>query len=406
MIPRHSIPFGIRNILPLLISPARGAHSSDVEKAYADALGVQTVVLLPSVRAGIYLMIRAVSGPDVFAAAPAYTCDTVHQALSLSGARAKLVDSAPDSFLMSPEAIGAVAEPGCVLVLSEVYGIPYKLEMIDRTCIQNLRLRIMDLAMCIPSAERMRTLKSGDVALFSFGWGKPMYAGWGAVACFRDSDLGGCVRDICHRWTKTGSFGLGLRQDSSVLMRVLMNQRGVYGLSHEAHCYRIYKRISGRRRPLESTADFMPSPVRPGALPPQWTRPMTALNWKLALANLRHSALHATLRRDQAATYSKLLVEPGVVRGPGSGVLPQSHFPIRIPAVIRDRMCDFLRGRGIDTGAPFPFPQGLKRNDFPNSAKIAEEVVTLPLGPGIAANEVRRVSDCIKEGLRALGGPI
>lgn len=397
MIPRHSLPFDLRRILFVLVSSSRDAHSSDVEKAYADTLGVQAALLLPSVRAGIHMAILAVSGPDTIVAGPAYTCSTVHGAMTLSGAPTRLIDSAPGAFLMPADGIHAASEPGCALVLSEVYGFPYDQEMLRNACRKGPRLRVLDMAMGIPAPERMLELEARDVALFSFGWGKPMYAGWGGIACFQDPELAGRVRDIRDQWTVPETFDLRFRHGSSVLIRTAMNHRGLYGLSHEPHLYRVFRKIASPSH--ERGCQLKIS----GSLPLQWTSPMTALNRQLALYNLRHAAQDSGLRRSQAEIYSRLLVESGATRGPGSKALPQSHFPILLPSAGRDKMCDYLRGRGIDTGTLFPFPAGLSGDLYPHAAKAAGEVVTLPLGPAITLDEVRMVSECVKDGLRAFG---
>jgi dTDP-4-amino-4,6-dideoxygalactose transaminase len=407
MIPRHSLPFGIAGILSFLFPLSKDPHPRDLEKACEDALGVSDVILLPSVRAGILMTVRSVAQPGAAVVGPAYTCETVHQALALSGARTRLLDSGAGSFLMSPGDIGGASEPGWSLVLSELYGIPYDLAMVERACSQRPRLRILDLAMCIPSHERMQTLGAEDVALFSFGWGKPMYAGWGGIACIQDRGLAGVVRDMRDRWTRAESPGPALRRDASVLLRVLMNKRSIYGLSHERHLYRILKTFEtseseGRASDASCTIPRS-APTRSGALPPEWTSPMTGLNRKLALLNLSRSRQDSDTRRDQAETYSRLLVESGVAKGQESGALPQSHFPLRLPSQIRDEMCDYLRGRGIDTGTLFPFPAGLRREQYPHTAEASAEVITLPLGPGITLKEVQKVSECVKDGLRALG---
>jgi dTDP-4-amino-4,6-dideoxygalactose transaminase len=138
-------------------------------------------------------------------------------------------------------------------------------------------------------------------------------------------------------------------------------------------------------------------------LPAEWTRPTTGLNRRLALYNLQTSGQNAELRRRQAEIYSKCLVESGILRGPRSNALPQSHFPIRLSSSVRDKMCDYLRGRGVDTSAFFPFPGGLGRDRYPNAAEAADEVVTLPLGPNIRLDKVQMVSRWVKDGLRALG---
>ena len=409
MIPRHSLPFGVREILSGFGSPTPTMDSTDLEKAYADTLGVPAVILLPSVRAGIHMAILAANGPNMIVAGPAYTCDAVHDALALSGACTRLVDLAPNSFLMPPEVISAATEPGCALVLSEVYGISYDQEMLQDGCRKGLRVRILDMAMSIPAPERMRQLEARDVALFSFGWGKPMYAGWGGIACFQDSELAGRVREIRDRWSTPESLSLRFRRSCSTLLRVAMNQRHLYGVSHERHLYRLYKTATSLRNEQGQTSTTRGSALQfaqsqeANALPPEWTRPTTDLNRRLALHNLRTSGQNAELRRRQAEIYSKCLVDPGIVRGPGTKALPQSHFPIRLSSAVRNRMCDYLRGRGVDTSILFPFPVELSRDCYPHAAKAAEEVVTLPLGPTITSGDVKRVSRCVKDGLRELG---
>jgi dTDP-4-amino-4,6-dideoxygalactose transaminase len=321
----------------------------------------------------------------------------VHEALALSGSSVRLADSAPDSFLMSPEAIGAVAGPGYSLLLSEVYGISYAPETLEKMSGIQLGLRMLDLAMGIPSPERLKQLSSKDVALFSFGWGKPMYAGWGGVACFRDPALAGRAREIRDQWMVAPSLGFRFQRTFSLFQQIVMNQRLIYGLTHQWYLYRMLRKRAARAQ--EQGCQQRAA----GGLAAQWTHPMTTINWKAALYNLRHITDSADLRLSQAEVYSSLLVASGAVHGPGTNALPQSHFPIRIPAAVRDDICDYLRGRGIDTGTLFPFPARLSRDRYPHAARAADEVVTLPLGPGITLGDVRMISGRVKEGLQRFG---
>jgi len=409
MIPRHSLQFGVGEILSLWVSPMPTVDPSDLEKAYAETLGVPAVILLPSVRAGIHMVIEATSEPGMIAVGPAYTCETVHEALALSRASTRLVDLAPNSYLMSPDGIFAATEPGCALVLSEVYGIPYDQEVLQNASRKGPRVRILDMAMSIPAPERVQRLEARDVALFSFGWGKPMYAGWGGIACFQDLELAGRVREIRDRWSAPESFSLRYRRTCSILFQVAMNQRHFYGLSHERRLYHLYKTVTssqnkqGRASTTRGNAvQFAPGRVGQ-ALPRKWTRPTTLLNRRLALYNLRRSMQNADLRRQQAEIYSKWLVESGIVRGPGRNALPQSHFPIRLSSAVRNRMCDYLRGRGIDTSTLFSLSAELSRDRYPHAAETASEVVTLPLGPTITLDEVQMISRCVQDGLQTLG---
>lgn len=405
MIPRHILPFSTGKVISLLSSGSPKVNSSDLEKVYAESLCVREVILLPSVRAGIHMAVLAGIRPGAVVIGPAYTCDTVHQALALSGARTQLVDTSPGSFLMSPETVGTATETDSVLLITELYGIPCDPETIGKKGGIQSSLRILDLAMCIPSPERMKHLEARDIALYSFGWGKPMYSGWGGIACFQDPELAGRVRELRDRWSLGESLNFNVRRACLTFLRVTANQRSIYGLWHQRHLYRLYGAIKSLRKgdiQLSARKGYVPPApaLSEQELRPEWSRPMTPLNRKLALHNLRNAMRNIELRRNQAEVYYRSLVEPGVVPGPGNNGLPQSHFPIRLTSAVRDRMCDFLRGRGVDTSKLFPFPSGLDRNLYPNAAEAADEVVTLPLGPSIKLDEVKMVVQCVKDGLR------
>ena len=139
--------------------------------------------------------------------------------------------------------------------------------------------------MSIPSPERMRQLEAGDIALFSFGWGKPMYAGWGGIACFRDIDLADRVREIRDRWIAPESLSLRFRRSGSTLLQVAMNQRrplravcmsGIF-----IRCTKTQPPLRIEQGPPQITQGESLQTI-PGQsareLPPEWTRPMTALN--------------------------------------------------------------------------------------------------------------------------------
>ena len=285
-------------------------------------------------------------------------------------------------------------------MLSEVYGIPYDQGTLQFASRNRPRLRIFDMAMSVPAQKRMQQLEATDVALFSFGRGKPMYAGWGGVACVQDLELAGRVREIRDRSTTRESPSLRFQRSCSTVISVVMNQRRLYGLSHQQRLYRLYRNVSSARNGYHSPDKLTTRKAPSHILPPTWTQPTTSLNRKLALHNLRGSLQNAEVRRSQAEIYVRHLGELGIVRGQGVEALPQSHFPIRLPSGIRDPMCDYLRGRGIDTSTLFPLAAGLSRASYPNAAEVADEVITLPLGPTITPHEVQMISECVKDGLR------
>jgi dTDP-4-amino-4,6-dideoxygalactose transaminase len=350
--------------------------------------------------------------------APAYTCYVVHQALSLSGAQVSYVDSAPGSFLMPLEAVRAASRPDATLVFCEMYGIPYDLDEIERTCGAGHRLRIFDMAMSIASPDRIRRLGAMDAALYSFGWAKPMYAGRGSIVCLQDATLAAEVRQIRDRWTMETPAMVRIRRQASILLNVMLNERLPFALAHEPHLYDLRNRMRrghvsadhppdvGRQQPSAvSTAEDTNEDVAHQTLQlsPEWTEPPTPLSRGLAMHNVRGLAADADLRREQAEMYWKRFEASGIGCGTGRDALPQSHFVLRLPATLRDAVCDFLMSRGIGTSTFSWFTPTLSRDSYPNAAQSAAELVALPLGPSLRKDEIGEVVRAVKDGVQLLG---
>jgi len=76
----------------------------------------------------------------------------------------------------------------------------------------------------------------------------------------------------------------------------------------------------------------------------------------------------------------------------------------------RDRLAQFLREKGIESGIHYPFPLhmlpvfkhlGYKEGDFPVAERVGRGVISLPMYPGITADEIGEVAGAIREFERA-----
>ena len=120
-------------------------------------------------------------------------------------------------------------------------------------------------------------------------------------------------------------------------------------------------------------------------------------------AKLSHLANWNELRREAAARYDRLLegldwvVRPRTLRG-------NEHiwhlYVVRVPR--RDAVLESLQQAGIGVGIHYPIPihlsgafgsLGLGRGSFPISEKAADEVLSLPLFPGITEEQQVRIVD-------------
>lgn len=122
---------------------------------------------------------------------------------------------------------------------------------------------------------------------------------------------------------------------------------------------------------------------------------MTAMERRLAQRNLRAANASAALRRRQANIYCDTLGENQMTMGIRRDALPQSHFPIRVHPDHRASMTGLLNRHGFETGAEFPLSGLLPAAEFPGAARIASEIITLPLGEQVSETEVRRIAELV-----------
>ncbi|MEN6457550.1 MAG: DegT/DnrJ/EryC1/StrS family aminotransferase [Thermoguttaceae bacterium] len=395
MIPRHAPPLPLRTATRLSLFQ-RAMSQEQFESACASMLGVRHVLLLPSARVGILLATRAVMTPETVVVGPAFVCAVVHEAMTLSGASLRFVDSAPGGFLMNPAALPPLAGSPWVGVWSDIYGLPCDRDVPRSTSPPVLRL--WDMAMSVPEASAFARLQSNDAALLSFGLGKCLYSGWGGALLCNDSTLFHRIRAERDRWVTAEIPSTRIRHAISVFGRTVAHNRCLYALGRYAADRRNTRlRAAVARHQTEAVAHATP----PNRLDRAWTEPMTALNRKLAWANLQQAAQSAALRQRQAEQYRRHLEPLGLVRGFGENAFPQSHFPICVAPAQRLAVRAYLRRHGIDTGTLFPFPAQLRREDYPHAARAAAEVVLLPLGQVLRIEEVEMVARRVREALEA-----
>lgn len=119
------------------------------------------------------------------------------------------------------------------------------------------------------------------------------------------------------------------------------------------------------------------------------------------------------LRRDAASRYAELLTDLPAARAPS--VLPDNEpvwhiYAVRVPE--RDRILEALQQAGIGAMVHYPTPIHLqpgfsmlnhRPGDFPNAERAAEEMISLPLFPGITPSQQEEVVQVLGEALASIG---
>ncbi|MDX1650768.1 MAG: DegT/DnrJ/EryC1/StrS family aminotransferase, partial [Myxococcota bacterium] len=123
---------------------------------------------------------------------------------------------------------------------------------------------------------------------------------------------------------------------------------------------------------------------------------------------LPHLEAWTQARRALAARYAARLAEGPVA--PPRELPGRRHvwhcYTVRVPD--RPRVQKALAERGVGSGVVYPIPlhrqplfagRGLGPGSFPEAERAAEEVLSLPLYPGLAEDAVDRVATALREAL-------
>lgn len=371
-----------------MASSVQRVSVEQIEEAWGSAFGLYAA-LLPSARAGICWALRAVIGKETKVVGPAYTCTAVHEAMGRSGGQLHFVDAESNGFLMDPAGLASETNGDRALILSEIYGYPYDPRTGVSDASAKIQLRIFDSAMTVPTNELCARVGHHDCVVSSFGVGKCLYSGFGGIILTRAKELIDEVRSQRDTHLRKETLLLFINRAMAIGVRTVACTRSLYSILHKY-----------RRRSRSTELNNLPAP-RPfpwfddAGRSKEWYLPTTQLDRWLSLYNLERRIEIEERRRYVARRYHRNLV--GI---DGITVLPpsrfaMSHFTIRVPSQNREGIQAGLWELGVDAGTLFKFPSYLSAQDFPNTKKIASEVLNLPLEACLTDKDVDYISDCV-----------
>lgn len=129
---------------------------------------------------------------------------------------------------------------------------------------------------------------------------------------------------------------------------------------------------------------------------------------------LRHLATWTEQRRARARAYRVLLdgTEAVILPHVPRGSRPVYHLYV-VRVADREAVQRQLAAAGIGTGVHYPMPLhlcrayealGFRPNDLPVTERVASEVLSLPMYPGLSQNDQRRVADALLVSVSARSG--
>jgi dTDP-4-amino-4,6-dideoxygalactose transaminase len=330
------------------------AELEEFEAAYARYCGAAHCVGLSDGTEALRLALVALgAGPGREVITVPSTFIATLEAIAGTGAKPVLVDIDPVTRCMDPERLSeALAPETAAVVPVHLYGQPAAMDEIRSLCGDVPLLEDAAQAHGATLGER-RTGTLGTAAAFSFYPTKNLGALGDAGAVVTDSaDVASVVRSLRH-----------------------------HGCTDE------------------DANDH----ARVGA-----TSRLDNLQAALLSVKLPHLDGWNDQRRQAAALYREALAGLRLELPPDDPPGGQAVFHLyAVELDDRDRVREALRASGIGTGVHYPRPAHLNpawnalgaRGDFPAAERLAERTLSLPMFPGIRADEVDRVVEALRNAL-------
>jgi dTDP-4-amino-4,6-dideoxygalactose transaminase len=324
----------------------QGREVAAFEAEFAALVGGRTCVAVSSGTSALHLgLLAAGIGPGDEVVVPSFTFAATANAVVMAGATPVFADIEPDTFCLDPEAVSAVVTSRTAAVIPvHLYGHPCPWDGLEDVAERHGLLVLEDAAQAHGASYAGRSVGAlGDLAAFSFYATKNMTTGEGGMVVCRD-------------------------EDTARRVRLLRNQ----GMER-----RYRNEIAGLNNRMTEMAAAM------------------------GRVQLRQLDRWNEERRTVAATYDEQLV--GVV----TPMVPAKTEPVwhqyTVRAGDRDELAARLDSRGIDSAVYYPVPtHRLPAYDLdlelPETERAAREVLSLPMRPGLTADQVARVVAAVNEG--------
>jgi dTDP-4-amino-4,6-dideoxygalactose transaminase len=335
-------------------SLAQGPRVRELEERFADFIGVPHAVATSSGTTALHLALLAAGvGPGAEVITVPFTFIASASSVVYTGARPVFVDVDARSFTMDPSQVEAAITPHTRAIMPvSLYGQPADLPVIEDIAQRHGLAFIEDAAQSHGAALDGRRSGSWGQGVFSFYPTKNMTTGEGGMITTADLDVA--------EWAR-------LRREHGMKVRY----------HHDVLGYNFR---------------------------------MTDIHAAIGLAQLDKLPAFNARRIAIAGRYTQSL--RGVVtpwQRPGATHV-YHQYTLRV--LKRDAFVERLRERGVGTGVYYPIPVhrqqpfidlGYGDQSFPVSELLSEEVVSIPVHPGLSDEDVDAVIAAVNETTSELG---
>jgi perosamine synthetase len=365
------------------------------ERAFAGYLGVDDAVFVPSGRVGLWLILKGFNyptGSEIIL--PSFTFYAIPAVVKLAGLKPVYADVDPATYDLTPESVAAVLTPQTKAVLpTHLFGKTCDMTALQRLCEPRGIDLIEDCAQCFGAAVEGKKCGSlGRASYFTFGITKNFTTFGGSMIVARDAGVRDQARATMKEFLPTPVSVLVKQAVTALAMRVATG-RLAFNVG-VAPILRIAKNDGAD--PIHRAFDDTNRPVSEEGIRHHSMRPCDAQG-RMGLRQLRTLDERNAVRRRLGERLLDLLRNAGVRDLPQGASQGGDHVYMSF-AILRANRYAYaavLRQHGVDVSPGYMADCAGDPGACPNSARVANEILHVPLYPGLSERDLRFIVDAI-----------
>jgi len=347
---KEEIDIAIRNVINNTAF-INGKYVQEFEKNFAKAIGVDNCTGVGNGTDALFIALRALgvsNGDEVITAANSFIATS--ESITMSGAKVVFVDVDPDTYNIDVTKIEEkISIKTKAVIPVHLYGQSADIDPILKIAKENNLFVIEDAAQAHLAEYKGKMVGGiGDIGCFSFYPGKNL----GAYG-----DAGAIITN---------------NEELSVKCCMIANHGRISKYNHE------FEGINSRMDGIQAAI----------------------LNVKL-----KYLSQWTEKRRNIASIYNELLNGKREIITPIEKEYAKHVYHLYVIRVKeRDKLQQYLKAKGISTGIHYPIaiPYLLayknlehKPSDFPVASQFQKEILSLPMFPELAEEQIKHICDCI-----------
>ena len=375
---------------------------TQLQHAFRELTGRQHIIFAPSGQCAIAQILSFLPQREVVM--PAWMCHEVKRAAEIAGKRIIYVDLAKNSINATSAEFAEAAQPGRILLVPHLYGVPTDIEAICELARSRDCVTVEDAVPAVGGRHNGRLLGTfADFGVFSFEESKRLPAFRGGVIVVNNESIVDPVQLGASRIVATKQ-ALPVRDLVQALAHNLATTRWIYRWItlpllplRDAAPEPLSKALGTSAPAAANQKVAAPAVLRN----PSYTREVHPYQAELVLRMLRrmgkireHIAhLAAIYRKTLSNTAIATFVPPGCDNG---GLM---RFPIAFPGKDRTEVLRLARQRGLYLKVIWrrTLPEPFEHARFPNAVWAARNLVLLPLYTALSPRSAELLAQNVVE---------